>query len=109
MVGDLIYPRVKPRGDIGRAFLMALLLALIFAAWGWVRDRDLRELTQLPPETRRGLYQRTMANLTTVCAGPEAQKVQGFCQAEATLALRLPECDAACERIARRHLVNPTR
>jgi hypothetical protein len=96
-------------GDIGRAFLAALALVLLFAAWGWVRDRELRELTQLPAETRRGLYERTMANLTTVCAGPDAPKVEPFCQEQAAVALRLPECDAHCTRIARSHLVSPAR
>lgn len=109
MVGDLNHPREKPGGDIGRAFLAALLLVLLFAAWGWVRDRDRRELTQLPPESRRGLYERTMANLTTICSGPDARRVEDFCREEAALALRLPECDASCERISRLHLVNPTR
>lgn len=109
MVGDVSHSRAKPLGDIGRALLAALALLLVVAAWGWIQDRDRRELSRLPPESRRGLYERTMANLTAICSGSDARKVEGFCREQAALALRLPECDAACERISRQHLVNPTR
>lgn len=99
----------RSRGDVVRALWAGVAILALFAAWGWLRDREVRELSHLPAETRQGLYQRSMANLTSVCVGAEAQRVEAFCREEAERVLRLPECDEACERIARARLANPSR
>lgn len=99
----------RTRGDVSRALLAGLALLLLFAAWGWIKDREVRELGRLPPEARQGLYQRSMANLTTICVEPEAKRLESFCQEEAERVLRLPECGAECQQIARAHLIQPTR
>lgn len=96
------------RGVVG-AFLVLLVGLLIFALWGWLRDEQYRDLASLPPETRVGVYQRTMENLTTVCGADRAPRLEAFCREQAELALRMPECDAACQEIARPLLVYPTR
>jgi len=100
--------RLRGDGDL-RLFLCALALIALFGLSTWWGDRDLRALSTLPPGQRVALYQRTLENLQTVCAGPDAGKVEAFCREQAELALRLPECDAACGRLARGHLAQPAR
>jgi hypothetical protein len=96
-------------GDALRALLVLLSVLLVLAAWGLLSDRKARELTGLPPPTRLELYERTMANLTSICAGTDSRRREDFCREQAELALRLPECDATCERQARAILLQPTR
>lgn len=100
--------RLQSSGDL-RLLLAALALIALFGLSTWWGDRDLRALGALPEGQRSALYQRTLENLQTVCAGPGAARVEGFCREQAELALRLPECDAACGRLARGHLAQPVR
>lgn len=96
-------------GNVASAFLVLLIGLALFAAWGWLRDRQLRDLASLPPAERAGLYERTMKNLATVCAEGSAVRRDTFCQEQAELALRFPECDAACQGLARPLVASPTR
>jgi hypothetical protein len=96
-------------GDRVRALLVLISVLLVLAAWGLLSDRKGRELAGLPPPTRLELYERTMANLTSICAGTDSRRLEDFCREQAELALRFPECDATCERQVRAILLQPTR
>jgi hypothetical protein len=96
-------------GDRVRALLVLVSVLLVLAAWGLLSDRKARELAGLPPPTRQELYERTMANLASICAGTDSRRREDFCREQAELALRFPECDATCERLARAILLQPTR
>lgn len=109
MVETLEMRTAKPRSRVASAFLVVLIGLVLFVAWGWLRDRELRDLTSLPPEARAGLYHRTLENLASVCAEGNAARHDAFCREQAEIALRFPECDAACERLARPILTNPAR
>lgn len=84
----------------GGAALVVLVAVLVGA--------DQRALQRLPVQERAALYQRTMENLTSVCA-TEGHSLHDFCRDQAQLALMFPECDRKCEATARELLRTPTR
>jgi hypothetical protein len=96
-------------GRTARAMLVVLAILGCFVVWGWLRSREMARLAELPDAERRQLYARTVENLATVCAAPDARRIESFCMEQATVAVSLPECDARCERLARAHLANPVR
>jgi len=63
----------------------------------------------LPVHERAALYQRTIENLTSVCASEGKQSLRDFCRGQAQFALMFPECDRKCESAAREQLQTPTR
>jgi hypothetical protein len=67
------------------------------------------QTVQRLPVEEPGLYRRTMQNLTSVCARDDSRSLRDFCRDQAQLALMLPECDRACESLARERLRAPTR
>ena len=80
----------------GLAVTLIVLAALLGLSLQWfVRQRS---GLGLPPAERAALYQRTMANLTTVCH-PPTDALKDFCESQADLALSLPECDDECHRV----------
>jgi hypothetical protein len=78
-------------------------------AWWWSAMGERRAVRALPEPERRGLYRRTMENLETICEPAAPRSMREFCRAQAELASHFPECDRACEEIARRHLALPSR
>jgi hypothetical protein len=89
----------------------ALISAIVVAgfAWWWSATAEDRAIRSLPEPERRSLYQRTMANLETICEPAAPRSMRDFCRGQAELATRLPECDGSCQEIAHRHLTLPTR
>jgi hypothetical protein len=90
------------------AFLLVLAAALLCLVSGrraqpWPRA--------LPEAQRQALYQRTAENLRTLCRGTDSEERVGFCRAQTTLALSLPECDEACRALGEhwRDTPRPTR
>lgn len=105
-------PRVPPlRPAVARAlWILAPLAAVVVFALVLLRaTTEDRALTRLPPAERAAVYQRTLDNLRTVCAGERARELRDFCRGQAQLVLLFPECDAACEATAREQLRTPTR
>jgi hypothetical protein len=70
---------------------------------------DQRALQRLPAHERAALYQRTMENLTSVCAMEGKGSLHDFCRDQAQFALMFPECDRTCIATARELLRTPTR
>lgn len=100
-------PRRIPRwADValavcGGASLVALVAFLLGA--------DQRALQRLPAHERAALYERTMENLTSVCASEGRRSLHDFCRDQAQLALMFPECDRTCVATARELLRIPAR
>lgn len=113
---------MRPKGEavateprlVGRVLrdwwlLVAGLVIVVMAIVASSMDRGSRSaLDDLPADTRAALYSRTMENLRTVCAHP-TDDVRSYCTEEASLAVRLPECDDACRSLARPFANRPSR
>ena len=88
------------------AILVLTILFAVIADW-WSADGEPRELRTLPETQRAGLYHRTIENLKTICDPAPGRSMRTFCRSEATFALQFPECDDACQQLARRQLSLP--
>ncbi len=92
---------------IARVMLALVSLALAWLLWLWVSGGEERAIREMPDPERRALFLRTLENLKHVCHNPEGG-MQDFCHGEARRVLLFPECDAACEDLARA-LLEPIR
>jgi hypothetical protein len=82
-------------------------IALAIAGVWYQRSEETRALRALPPAARVGLYERTLATLKSICDPAPGRSFREFCRAQAALIIELPECDAPCRQIARRHMSLP--
>jgi hypothetical protein len=91
-------------------FVLAGAALVVLLVWGAIaRQRaQTRAVTSIPVESRAQLYQRALSNLQ-LCNTQSSEGLEGFCSAEATLILAFPECDEACQLLARRFVSRPTR
>jgi hypothetical protein len=89
------------------ATLAAAMLSLTAVTYSLVSDDEAREIRALPVDQRQGLYHRTIENLKTICDPAPGRSVREFCRGQAALALKFPECDDDCRRVARRHMSLP--
>jgi hypothetical protein len=105
-------PRASPRQGGSRrfwAFLLGLALLAGVFTYVWAEGEERRALRRLPAAERAAIYQRTMENLKTVCDPAPGRSLREFCRSQAAVVLDLPECDVACQEIARRHFSLPSR
>jgi hypothetical protein len=107
-------PEAAPaRGAVANRRLLWMLgplAALALLALGTFHlGEEGRALRRLPPAERAALYHRTLATLTSVCAGERRRDLHDLCRGQAQLVLLFPECDAACQATAREQLRAPTR
>jgi cytochrome b pre-mRNA-processing protein 3 len=115
LIADTAADRAPPRSDARLAprralFALAALAVLAMVALLLLRaTAEERALTRLPPAERAALYQRTLDNVRTVCAGERGRELRGFCRGQAELVLLFPECDGACRATSRELLRTPTR
>jgi hypothetical protein len=91
------------------AAIIAILTGGILYIWIWHQHSEERAIRALPDAERKALYQRTLADLESVCARPHASNLDDHCRDQAEFILQFPECDAACGRLARSQLAHPTR
>jgi hypothetical protein len=97
----------KLRHRAAAAGLAGLLVAGV-ALWVWLQGAERRAVLELPPAERQALFERTRATLESVCRGPRTA-LAGYCREQAELIPVFPECDAACESLARGILAQPPR
>jgi hypothetical protein len=76
------------------AAAVVVVLAIFLTAVALREQRERAAVRALPEEARRALFARTMDTLAA-CEAARAQRTP-FCQEQARIALRFPECDAAC-------------
>jgi hypothetical protein len=97
----------EPARDKLRSLVkIGLVLAGIAAAillLMWSEGSERRAIRDMPPSERQALLSRTLENLKSVCGEPE-DAMRGFCGDQARLVLEFPECDEACQNLARRQL-----
>jgi type VI protein secretion system component VasK len=90
-------------GRIGARIVLALALVALAAYWIWSLQSERRAIRNLPPAERAALYERTLADVTKVCASSDAS-LDAYCQEQARVLLSLPECDGACRELALRQV-----
>lgn len=104
-------PPAAPRDWRKWVWLAALVAGVcgLFAGWAWLEMAPARALRALPPAQRAALVQRTTETLRSVCDPAPPRSLRSFCHDQAQMALSLPECDAGCKELARRHFHYATR
>jgi hypothetical protein len=82
---------------------LALVAALMVGGFAVCTVRsEQRGLEALPGVERQRLLDRTLENLA-MCRRSPQDGLRPFCEGQAELARRLPECDAACRSLAPPH------
>jgi hypothetical protein len=90
--------------------LTAALTLLTFIAFYVSRNSSVGEaLFGLPSSQRSALYARTLETLRVTCAHATESDLREFCQEQARLIARFPECDADCQALSRRFSPRPTK
>ena len=97
----------EPARDKLRSLVkIGLVLAGIAAAillLMWSEGSERWAIRDMPRSERQALLSRTLENLKSVCTAPE-DAMRGFCGDQARLVVEFPECDDACQNLARRQL-----
>jgi len=88
------------------AAVAVVLIVGVLLIQRFAREKELRSL---PKATQSALYVQTMQALKTACAGTLDENLQAYCQEQAELLADLPECDAACQKLAERFDPQPSR
>lgn len=68
-----------------------------------------REILGIPASERQQLYEHALATLQAPCESSASEKLREYCQQQATLLARLPECQAACQKLCQRYLPQPSK
>src|SRR5689334_17516104 len=87
-----------------------LVVLVLFALWYATAPSERAAIESLSTDDRRALYERTLKTVRTTC-NPETMLagLAAFCVEQAELLVKFPECDAACDELAKPHLAQPTR
>jgi cytochrome b pre-mRNA-processing protein 3 len=93
----------------GGATIVLAALVLI-TLWFWQTRAEPRAVARLRADERAQIYRREMENFQTLCGqGPRNDVLENRCKQRADFILQFPECDVACQQLARAHMpvVNP--
>ena len=96
-------------GSLFPAIVVLVLLAGFALAWLLREHRAEVEVRALPAQQRQALYQRTLETLRSTCAEVDGASLGEYCQEQAELITRFPECDAPCRSLADRYASIPSR
>jgi hypothetical protein len=88
-----------PRRSL-KTVVLSLAVLVALATWVWWQGSEQRALHNLPAAERAALYERTLANVQTVCASSDPA-LDGYCREQARILLELPECDEPCRALGR--------
>jgi len=88
---------------LAKTVLAVAGIAMVLFFWWWCSDAERRAIRDLPSGERQALLSRTLENLKSVCQTPE-DAMREFCETQASLALKIPECDGACQALVREQI-----
>ena len=91
--------RAAPRRSL-KTTALALAVLIGVALWIWLQGSEQRAIGNLPEAERVALYERTLANVQSVCVSPDLA-LDEYCRDQARILLEFPECDADCREQAR--------
>lgn len=90
--------------------LAGLALVSGLALWSTLATEELRAVQQLPEVERQALYRQTLRTLEVSCVGlTERSGLYEYCHGQAEFIRQFPECDSACQAIAKPYDRRPTR
>lgn len=89
--------------------VVAFILAAIGFVWIWNLRGEERAIRALPQAERQSLYRRTLEDLRAVCGPSHGGDLSAHCRRQARFILQFPDCDDACQSLARKQLDMPTR
>ncbi len=85
-----------------RAVIAVVLGVALAAGWVWWSETaPTRAIARMEPAARRAEYTRISEELRALCSPPDPA-LADHCRHQARFLVRFPECDAACESLARR-------
>jgi hypothetical protein len=91
------------------AVALALGIAAAVGWFWWSETAPTRAIARMEPAARRAEFTRISEELRSLCSPPEPA-LTDHCRHQARFLVRFPECDAACEALARRAMpIEPTR
>ncbi len=100
-------PRKRP-GDLAWRIGAILVVALLGAVLLWSMGAEKRAIARMDPAERRAVYENAYGELKRLCgSGPRDDALEDRCRAQIQFVLKFPECDAACQEIARAHTPAP--
>ncbi|HET6438280.1 MAG TPA: hypothetical protein VFG59_09480 [Anaeromyxobacter sp.] len=91
---------LRSRTPIFVAFGVALLAAVLWVSNWRSTPATLR---RLPAKERAALMERTLSTVREICREPA--RPREFCREQASILLDLPECDRACQALAKEELL----
>ena len=96
-----------------RSLLLAssLFLATAFIGWwAWSNGAEGRAIQELETTRRDAIFTDTLRAFRDLCGeGPRSDAFASYCQNQADLLLRFPECDRTCRSLTAGHARQPTR
>ncbi len=106
--GTLPAPPRKRPGDLAWRIGAVLVVALLGAILLWSMGAEKRAIVRMDPVQRRAVYENAFGELKRLCgSGPRDDALEDRCRAQIQFVLKFPECDAACQEIAREHAPVP--
>jgi FAD/FMN-containing dehydrogenase len=107
----------RARSFVGRhwrilAVALAALSAIAVMLWPGGEAAERRALLRMAPAERRALYDEMLRSTESLCARSEAATsaaLRDRCVQSTRFLRAFPECDDACQRLARAHEPGPTR
>ena len=92
----------KPRRRSWWALVLVVAGLVLVAVVAMSRAELVKSLRNLPAADRAALYHRTLTDIDTTCAVPEARDgaLRDHCLRQAEFLTLFPDCDARCQRLA---------
>ena len=103
-------PGTARRREIALRVLVVLLLVLLGGALAWDLGAERRAIRSMPSAERRLVYEHAFGELQRLCGSrPRDDALERRCSELTRFVVQFPDCDDACQAIARSHVPSPTR
>ena len=101
-------PKRRRPAELGWRIAAVLVVALLGAVLVWSMGAEKRAIARMDPVQRRAVYENAFGELKRLCgSGPRDDALEQRCREQIRFVLEFPECDAACQEIAREHAPVP--
>ena len=103
LVDEPIRGTAEPRRRSWWALVLVVPGLVLVAIVALSRAELVKSVRNLPAADRAALYHRTLTDIDTTCAAPEARDgaLRDHCLRQAEFLTLFPDCDARCQQLAR--------